>query len=692
MNEALDDNPLLITSPNALPAFDRIRPEHVLPALQAVLAEGRAQVEALCAIKAPDWTSLMQPLAAIEERISRVWGPVVHLNAVCDSDALRPVYQQGVSLMAAWQSELAQNQRLFAAIRTLADSDAFAALNTQQQQVVRHMLRDFRLAGAELEEPARSRFRDIRMRLSELGTDFEQHVLDATRAFELHLRDAQEIQGLPPSVIAAARQRAESDGRDGWLFTLDAPSYIPFMQYADRRDLRETMYRAYVTRASEGELDNGPLIDEMLQLRQEAAELLGFSCYADWSLATKMASSVGEVTGFLQELAAKSRPFAERDLARLRQFAADQLQLHDLQAWDIAYASEKLRQQTYAVSQEELKPYFPEYHVLAGMFALVERLYGITIREQQDAPCWHDDVRFFRVFRDEQVIAGFYFDPYARPHKRGGAWMDECLVRWRTPDGTLQLPVAYLVCNFDAPVGDRPALWTHDEVTTLFHEFGHGLHHMLTEVCELEVSGIRGVPWDAVELPSQFMENFCWQKEAVQMFARHVDTGETIPDTLFARMLAAKNFQSALQMLRQIEFALFDMRLHAGFDPARQSVQDVLDEVRREVAVIRPPAFNRFQNSFSHIFAGGYAAGYFSYKWAEVLSADVFAAFEEDGILNRETAERFRRCILSVGGSRDIMQAFIDFRGRRPSVEPLLRHAGLLDAAAQATGTGQTHN
>ncbi|RMH62770.1 MAG: oligopeptidase A, partial [Zetaproteobacteria bacterium] len=414
-----------------------------------------------------------------------------------------------------------------------------------------------------------------------------------------------------------------------------------------------------------------------------AASLLGFSCFAEWSLASKMAEHVEDVLAFLRELAHKSRPFAERELAQLRAFAQQELGLEQLEAWDIPYVSEKLRQKTYAISQEELKPYFPEPHVLGGLFALAERLYGITIEEAHDAPRWHEQVRFYRVRRGGKPIAGFYLDLYARAHKRGGAWMDECLTRWRTPEGELQLPTAYIVCNFDAPVDDQPALWTHDEVITLFHEFGHGLHHMLTEVEEFEVSGIRGVPWDAVELPSQFMENFCWCKEAVRLFARHWKTGSPIPDPLFARMLAAKNFQSAMQMLRQIEFALFDMRLHSDFDVERQTVQALLDEVRKEVAVIQPPVFNRFQNSFSHIFAGGYAAGYFSYKWAEVLSADAFAAFEEEGLLNRETAERFRRCILSIGGSRDIMQAFIAFRGRKPSVEPLLRHAGLLPARTE---------
>jgi len=678
MNEASSaTNPLLNFTPNALPAFDRIRPEHVLPALEQVLAQARARVAELCAGARPDWDSLMQPLAEIEEHIARVWGPVAHLNAVCDSETLRPVYQQGVAMMAEWHTELAQNRALFAAIRALAEHPSFASLPAARQQVVRHMLRDFRLAGAELEGPARTRFCEIQKRLSELGMLFEQHVLDATQAFTLHLTEPADVAGLPPSLLNAASQRARERGKSGWLFTLDAPSYVPFMQYAERRDLRERMYRAHATRASEGELDNGPIIDEILRLRREAASLLGFSCYAEWSLASKMADNVDEVLAFLHELKEKSRPHAEREIEQLRSFARQALGLTRLEAWDIPFASERLRQKTYAISQEELKPYFPEHRVLAGLFALAERLYDIRIVESDEAPRWHETVRFYRVLRAGQPIAAFYLDPYARAHKRGGAWMDECLIRWRNPEGVLQLPVAYLVCNFDAPVDGKPALWTHDEVVTLFHEFGHGLHHMLTEVEELEVSGIRGVPWDAVELPSQFMENFCWCRQAVRLFARHVDTDEPLPDALFARMLAAKNFQSAMQMLRQIEFALFDLRLHSDFDPDTQSVQALLDEVRLDVAVVQPPAFNRFQNSFSHIFAGGYAAGYYSYKWAEVLSADAFAAFEEEGILNRATAERFRRTILAVGGSRDIRQGFIAFRGREPSIEALLRHAGL---------------
>ena len=685
MNKTLaqsDKNPLLASAQAPLPLFDDILPGHVLPALEVALTDARAEVEALCEQAHPTWESLMQPLEAVEERLSRIWGPVVHLNAVCDSEELRPVYQQGVAKMAEWHTELAQNERLFRAMQRLEIEHPPA--DTARKRALELALRDFRLAGAELEGEAKSRFKAIQMRLSELSTGFEQHLLDATRAFELHLTDTADMAGLPESVRDAAAQRAEEQGKSGWLFTLDAPSYIPFMQFSEHRDLRKTLYTAFVTRASEGELDNAPLIDEILTLRREAAELLGFSDYAEYSLASKMAAGKEEVDAFLTELALKSRPFAEKDIAELRAFAAAELNLEDLQAWDIPFASEGLRRARYAISQEELKPYFPEPQVLSGLFALFERLYGITIREEYDAPRWHDTVRFYRVFdADGKPVAAFYFDPYARPHKRGGAWMDECIIRWRKPDGSLQLPVAYLVCNFDAPVGDRPALWTHEEVTTLFHEFGHGLHHMLTAQDVLGVSGIRGVPWDAVELPSQFMENFCWKRTVVDLFARHYRTGEALPEELFDKMLAAKNFQSAMQMLRQIEFALFDLRLHAAEVPgADGAVRDVLQAVRDEIAVLQPPAFNRFENSFSHIFAGGYAAGYYSYKWAEVLSADAFAAFEEEGVMNPQTAARFRIKLLSVGGSRDMQKAFSDFRGRAPTVNALLRHSGLISESS----------
>ncbi len=683
-NENLEKNPLLQSAHTSLPLFDEIRPEHVNPALDEALKKAADGVAEICAQTEPSWESVMQPLDVIDERLSRIWGPVVHLNAVCDSDTLRPEYQRGVAKMAAWQTDMAQNKILFSAMRTLRETAM--PKDEQRKQALDLALRDFRLSGAELRGDDKSRFKDIQMRLSELATGFEQHVLDATHAFELHLSEEAEIAGLPESVRQAAAQRALEKQKQGWLFTLDAPSYIPFMQYAESRPLRETMYRAFVTRASTGQqdghddCDNGPLIDETLVLRKEAAKLLGFASYADYSLASKMATSVEAVTDFLRELAEKSRPYAEKELAELRAFARTELDLTELSAWDVPFASERLRRSKYAISQEELKPYFPENRVLEGMFTLVEKLYGIRIAERTDVPTWHAHARYFEIKNNAgEALAAFYFDPYARPHKRGGAWMDECIVRWRRPDGALQLPVAYLVCNFDAPVGDKPALWTHDEVTTLFHEFGHGLHHMLTRNEVLGVSGIRGVAWDAVEMPSQFMENFCWEREVVDMFARHFENGETLPDDLFDRMLAAKNFQSAMQMLRQIEFSLFDILLHSDYDPQGDgSVQQFLDNVRTEVAVLTPPAFNRFQNSFSHIFAGGYGAGYYSYKWAEVLSADVYAAFEEEGITNVQTAARFRDELLSVGGRRDIMQAFAAFRGRAPSVDALLRHSGLI--------------
>jgi len=675
----MNDNPLLQQINAELPLFECMKPEHILPALDAVLDENRARISALLEQDGRDWAHLMQPLEAMDERLSRLWGPVNHLNAVCDSDALRPVHRQGLMKLTAYQTELAQNEALFAAIKSLHDSPGFRDLNGERKQVIRHALRDFRLGGAELPPEEKMRFKEIQVRLSELGAQFEQHVLDATRAFELYLDHEDDLAGLPQSVRDAARERAREKDRSGWLFTLDAPSYIPFMQYAEHRDLRRRMYTAFATRASSGAGDNAPLIVEILGLRQEAARLLGYNNYGEVSLATKMAGDCTEVVDFLRDLARRGQSRARGEVAELKAFAADDLGLETLEAWDVAFASERLRRKKFDFSQEELKPYFPEHQVLEGLFAVAQQLYGVRIREREGAPVWHPDVRFFDIVDEaEERLAGFYLDPYARPHKRGGAWMDECIIRWRRPDSALQLPVAYLVCNFDAPVGEKPALWTHEEVMTLFHEFGHGLHHMLTQVETLDVSGIRGVPWDAVELPSQFMENFCWEREALDLFARHVETGEKLPDTLFDKMRAAKTFHSGMQMLRQVEFSLFDFLLHTSFDPeGTQSVQDLLDTVRDEVAVLKPPSFNRFQNSFSHIFAGGYAAGYYAYKWAEVLSADVFSAFEEAGIFDPETASSLRREVLSVGGSRDIMDAFIAFRGRKPKVDALLRHSGL---------------
>ena len=673
------DNPLLLNANTELPTFTGIRPEHVLLALEKALSDSRAEIDVLSKQRDPDWSSLMAPLEALDERLQRIWGPVGHLNTVCDSDELRPVYQKGVMQVSAYQSELAQNEGLYAAIKKLRGSESFKLLNSEKKQVVKHALRDFRLAGAELNVKDKARFKAIQIQLAELGTKFEQHLLDATRAYLLHIEDESALAGLPASIMQAAAQRAADEKKPGWLFTLDAPSYIPFMQHAEGRELRRQMYTAYVTRASSGKLDNTPHINETLKLRSEAAALLGFDNYGAYSLATKAAETINDVTAFLRELAEKSRPVAEKEVVELKDFACLELGIETLEAWDIAFAAEKLRQKKFDFSQEDLKPYFPEGQVLDGMFQTAEKLYGLHITEKKGAHTWHRDVRFFDILdRQGKKIAGFYLDAYARSHKRGGAWMDECIIRWMKPNGNLQLPVAYLVCNFSAPVGDAPALWTFDEVLTLFHEFGHGLHHMLTHMETLGVSGIRGVPWDAVELPSQFMENFCWEREVLDSFASHFQTGEKLPTELYEKMYSAKNFHAGMQMLRQVEFSLFDFLLHTEFDPAGdKTVQEFLDKVRKEVAVITPPTFNKFQNSFSHIFAGGYAAGYYSYKWAEVLSADAYAAFEEAGTFDPETAESFHNNILTIGGSRDIMQAFENFRGRKPTVDALLKHSGL---------------
>ncbi|MDQ7004309.1 MAG: M3 family metallopeptidase [Ghiorsea sp.] len=642
----------------------------------------KKNINALASQDDVTWGNLMLPLAEIDESISRLWSPVSHLHSVCDSEDIRPVYEQGIQIMTQWGTWIAGHDGLFKAIEKLSQSDDFTHLSEAQQTAIANTLRDFKLAGSALDGKDKARFAEIKMRLAELGNTFSQHVLDATQAFELLIEDKNKLQGLPESIIEGAAQRAQDNDKQGYLFTLDIPSYLPLMQYLDDTNIRETMYKAYVGRASEGELNNTPVIDEILTLKQEIAQLLGFDSYSDYSLADKMAESVEQVTAFLRDLAQKSKEMAKSDLKALKKYAKNDLNIKNLEAWDIPYVSEKLRQSKYAISQDDLKPWFPEASVKQGMFALAEKLYGIQIK-RGETPVWFENVEYYDVFdASGNKKAGFYLDPYARKGKRGGAWMDEALVAWKFSDGSLQHPVAYLVCNFDAPVGDKPALWTHDEVITLFHEFGHGLHHMMTAVDVREVSGINGVPWDAVELPSQFMENFCWEREVLDLFAKHYETGELLPQAMFEKMTAAKNFQSAMQMLRQIEFSLFDLLLHADFDPSgTQSVQDLLDEVRDEVAVLTPPAFNKFQNSFSHIFAGGYAAGYFSYKWAEVLSADAYAAFEEASqgvsIINQDVAKRFLDEVLSRGGSRDMMQSYQAFRGKAPTVDALLKHNGI---------------
>ena len=676
------NNPLL--DQTGLPRFAEIRPEHVAPAIDHLLAENRALIaRQLSEDVAPTWDDFVRPMEDANERLSRAWGPVGHLNAVMNSPELREAYNSTLPKITQYYAELGQNQALYEKYKALRASAAFESLSPARKQVIEHELRDFRLGGAELPQDKKTRYMQVQERLSELSSRFSDNLLDATNAFTLLVEQRGEVSGLPEDVLQTAREAAEAAGKTGWLFTLKAPSYLPVMQFADNRTLREQMYRAYATRASEfgnRDWDNSPLMDEIVLLRAEEAELLGFANYGELSLAAKMAETPQQVVEFSRELAQRARPFAEKDLAELREFARSELGLAELHSWDVAYASEKLRERRYAFSEQEVKQYFPEDAVLGGMFRVVETLYGLRIATGQ-APVWHDTVRFFDIRDDRGDLVGqFYLDLYARASKRGGAWMDDVITRRRLADGRIQTPVAYLNCNFSAPVGNKPALFTHDEVQTLFHEFGHGLHHLLTEVEELGVSGINGVEWDAVELPSQFMENFCWEWDVLRNMTRHVENGEPLPRALFDKMLAAKNFQSGLATLRQIEFGLFDMLMHSSFQPGgAKSILQLLDEVRAEVAVLVPPEFNRFPQSFSHIFAGGYAAGYYSYKWAEVLSADAYSLFEEHGVLDPGIGARFRSEILSIGGARPAMQSFTAFRGRAPSIDALLRHNGLVE-------------
>ena len=682
-------NPLLDLS--GLPRFAEVKPEHVTPAVEQLLAENRALADRLLAdTQTPSWDNFMQPLDDANERLSRAWGQVGHLNAVMNSPELREVYNANLPKVTQYYAELGQNLGLFNKVKAIRNGAEFATLSPARQKIIENELRDFRLGGAELPEDKKARFLEIQEELSTLESRFSDNLLDATNAYTWLVEDEQELSGIPDDDRQAAAEAAQKAEKKGWLFTLHAPSYMPVMQYAHNRALRERMYRAYATRASaqlsEGskiDWDNTPLMAQILKLRAEEAKMLGYANYAEVSLAAKMAATPQQVMDFLRELAQRAKPFAERDLAELREFAKTELGLADMQAWDVGYVSEHLRKKRYAFSEQEVKQYFPEDKVLPGMFKLVETLYGLTVKPSS-APMWHADARFFDILDGGQLVGQFYLDLYARASKRGGAWMDDAITRRRVTTG-IQTPVAYLNCNFAAPVGGKPALFTHDEVITLFHEFGHGLHHLLTKVEDLGVSGISGVEWDAVELPSQFMENFCWEWDVLQDMTRHVDTGEKLPRALYDKMIAAKNFHSGMQTLRQIEFALFDMRLHCDYDAGSdKTVQQLLDEVRKEVAVLFPPAFNRFPNSFGHIFAGGYAAGYYSYKWAEVLSADAYSLFEENGVLNMTTGLRFRDEILAVGGSRDAMQSFVAFRGREPAIDALLRHSGLQDEKVAA--------
>jgi oligopeptidase A len=678
-------NPLLDAAD--LPSYAAIRPEHVEPAIDHLLAENRAEIERLLAATAAyTWDNLIRPLEELEDRLSKAWSPVNHLHSVCDTDALRAAYNACLPKLSVYHSELGQHEGLYRAYRQIAEGPEYARLDPAQRKVIDDALRDFRLSGIALPREQRDRYKAIQQELAQLGARFSENVLDATQAWTRHLTDEVPLAGLPDSARALARQTARQRGLDGWLLTLELPSYLPVLNYADDRELRREMYSAYCTRASDqgpnaGQWDNGPVMERILALRHELARLLGFHDYTEYSLATKMADSPDQVLKFLTDLARRARPQAQRELDELRAFARDRFGAETLEAWDIGYYSEKLRQQRYQLSQEELRPYFPITRVLPGLFAVAERLFGMTIRPLEGVEVWHPEVRVYQIVDSAGAQRGrFYLDLYARPHKRGGAWMDGCLARRRVGE-TVRLPAACLVCNFTPPVGEDPALLTHSEVQTLFHEFGHGLHHLLTTVDYLPVAGIHGVEWDAVELPSQFMENWCWSREALDLLAGHYQTGEPLPEALHQRMLAAKHFQAGIFLARQLEFGLFDFQLHRDYEPARGGrVLEVLDEVRQQVAVILPPPWNRFANAFTHIFAGGYAAGYYSYKWAEVLSADAFSAFEESGLFDAATGTRFRENILEVGGSRPALASFVAFRGREPKIEPLLRSSGIVGA------------
>ncbi len=675
-------NPLLQNQP--LPLFSQILPEHVEPALNQVIEQAKQTVEDLLSnLTEPTWQSLVLPMEALDASIDRVWSPVSHLNSVMNSDELRVAYNACLPKLSEFGTELGQNEALFNAYKRLAESEHYNQLDVAQKKVIDNAVRDFRLSGVELSQTDRDKFKQISQQLTELTAKFEENLMDATHAWKKHITDESLLSGLPDSTIAMAEQFAKRDGLEGWLFTLDFPSYMPVMSYADNRELREEMYTAFATKASDqgpnaGKWNNTDVMNDILKLRHELAQLIGFNNHAERSLATKMAQSPQQVLDFLNDLAARSKPIAEKEFEELKAYAKEQGHDGELQSWDVTYFAEKLRQQRYSISQEELKPYFPEDKVVLGLFAVVNRLYGLEIKERHDIDVWHKDVRFFDIFDSEGELRGqFYLDLYARNHKRGGAWMDECLVRRQTEQG-IQTPVAFLTCNFSEPVGDKPALFTHDEVTTLFHEFGHGLHHMLTKIHHAGVSGINGVAWDAVELPSQFMENWCWEREALDLISGHYETGEVLPQDLFDKMIAARNFQSAMTMVRQLEFSLFDFRLHLEYKPDEANqVDKILAEVRDQVSVVKPPKFNRFAHSFSHIFAGGYAAGYYSYKWAEVLSADAFSKFEEKGIFDRATGLEFLQSILEQGGSREPMELFVEFRGREPEIDALLRHSGI---------------
>lgn len=679
----------MLLNPPLLPVFDGLTPDMVEPALDRLLAEHRAAIDALANQSAPTWATLAAPLEALDDKLNAAWSPVSQLNAVMSSEAWRAAYNACIPKLSAFATEVGQNETLYRAWQALHDSPAFAALNVAQQRAVKNALRDFRMSGIGLPAAQKQRFAEVTESLSRLTSQFADQVLDATQAWSLTIVEREQLAGLPDNAMALLESLAAAEGETGWRVTLDMPSYIAVMTHGQNRALREQVYTAYATRASEqgphaGQFDNGPLITQILALRQEQAELLGFEHYAALSLEPKMAESVEQVLAFLHDLAMKARPGAERDLAQLREFAAAELGISDLQPWDVTYASEQLKQRRYALSQEDLKPYFPAPKVIEGLFAVAERLFGVRIVPAPELQAYHPDVTTWALVEQDDIRAYFYLDLYSRANKRGGAWMADARVRRRHADGTLQKPIAFLTGNFNPPVGGRPALLSHDEVTTLFHEFGHGIHHMLTEVEVAAVSGINGVAWDAVELPSQFMENWCWTPEGLALISSHVETGEPLPQLLLDRLFAARNFQSGLMTLRQLEFSIFDLEIHRQPGIDFDGMLRVLEQVRDTTSLLRPPAWNRFPCSFTHIFAGGYAAGYYSYKWAEVLSADAFSAFEREGVFNAETGRRFRQTILAQGGSRPAAELFRDFMGRDPSPEALLRHTGLSDVVEAA--------
>ncbi|QFT08448.1 oligopeptidase A [Vibrio sp. THAF190c] len=676
-------NPLLTFTD--LPPFSQITPAHVKPAVEQVIEECRNKIEqVLEGNTSPSWDNLVAPIEEVDDRLSRIWSPVSHMNSVVNSDELREAYESCLPLLSEYGTWVGQHKGLFEAYKAIKASDEFASLSQAQKKTITDALRDFELSGIGLPADEQHRYGEISKRMSELGSQFSNNVLDATMGWSKQITDVAELAGMPESALAAAKAAAEAKEQEGYLLTLDIPSYLPVMTYCDNQALRQELYEAYVTRASDrgpnaGTWDNSEIITEQLKLRHEIARMLGFGTYSEKSLATKMAETPDQVLGFLNDLAVKAKPQGEREVEELRQFAEKEFGVSELELWDIAYYSEKQKQHLFEISDEELRPYFPESKAVSGLFEVLSRVFGMTVKEREGVDTWHESVRFFDIFDANETLRGsFYLDLYAREHKRGGAWMDDCRGRRITQAGELQTPVAYLTCNFNKPVGDKPALFTHDEVVTLFHEFGHGIHHMLTQVEAGAVAGINGVPWDAVELPSQFLENWCWEEEALAFISGHYETGEALPKEMLEKMLAAKNFQSAMFILRQLEFGLFDFTLHTTYDPeVGARVLETLADVKSKVAVLPSLEWNRFSHSFSHIFAGGYSAGYYSYLWAEVLSSDAFSAFEEEGIFNTETGKRFLNNILEMGGSEEPMELFKRFRGREPQIDAMLRHAGI---------------